>query len=153
MPPIRMIFFTILAIMLMVYGAMLFTGGYETSNGLQMSNTIQANYNAISSASALPGGFAGNVTGLGVAVNNSASKVNSSAGSSSAIPNSVAMVYNFLTTIPNVIGAIVGFVAMPISTLGVPIGYAQIIVSIMFLGIIGLSIISAIFLFPIAVLP
>ena len=133
----------------MSYGGILFVAGYETQNNLQVNSTIASNYNSITSASALPGGLFGNTSGLFQTVNNTASKVNQSASTNGGITNSLSLVLGFMTSIPVVLGALVNFVSIPLVALGVPIGYAQVVVSVFFLGILSLSIISAIFLFPI----
>jgi len=156
MPPIRALFFMILVIMLFMYGAILFIGGYEQGNGLAMNSTLANNYNALTSNSALPQGVFGNNTGLFEATNNLAKGINNTASSCSSViqqacvvVNSVSLVLGFLTTIPTILGAIINFIAVPLSAFGIPLGYAQIIVSAIFVGIISLAIISALFLFPI----
>ena len=152
MPPIRQVFVAILAIMLLAYGGIRFIGGYETANGLPINSTIAANYNAIALNTSSPGGFTGNITALGQAANTSAAKVNQTGSSSqSALINSVSLVLQFLTSIPAIMWSIVNFVSIPIAAvIGIgSLGYVQAVISIMFLGVLSLSIISAIFLFPI----
>lgn len=136
--------------MLLAYGAVLFVGGYEVDNHLASNATIASNYNAILSGSAVPGGFLGNVTKLGNVTNKTATGVNQTGNSgSSALTNSVGLVVGFMTSIPTIYWSIVSFIAVPLQGLGIPAGYAQNVVNIIILGIIAISIVSAIFLFPI----
>ena len=150
MPPIRELFFVIMVLMMLAFGSVLFVGGEEKANNLPMNSTIASNYNAITQASALPGGLFGNNTNLYHVVNGSAANVsNVGSSSSSALINSVGLVVGYLNTIPLLYGAVVNFIAIPVEALGVPVGYAQVVVNVMLVGILALAIVSAIFLFPV----
>lgn len=155
MPPIRELFFAILVLMILSFGAILWVGGVESENGLTMSNTIASNYNALSSNTLCnsgtgTSGLFGNLTKLCGVVNSSASNVtNVGSSSSTALTNSVGLVVGYLNTLPILYGSVVNFIAVPFEQFGVPTGYAQVIVNVMFVGIIALAIVSAIFLFPV----
>lgn len=154
MPPIRELFFAIMVLFIMVFGAVLFVGGTESVNGVPLSPLLAPSYNAINVNHSYPtNGVFANTSGTFAATNGLATNVSNVATTSSSggIINSVSLVIGYLSTIPLLYTALINFIALPIAALGIQIGYATTIAQVILTGIIALAIVSAIFLFPISV--
>lgn len=151
MPTIRTLFVTMLLLMLIAYGGILYIGSFSYANNITPSNIIAGNYTAISgnSVTANTGIFVG-FKGLSTNVNSTGSALGSySTNPISSLSGTVTIVAGFFGNILTVFYSVIGFVAIPFTVLGLPLGFAEIVGAAIILGVIGFALLSAIFLFPI----
>lgn len=126
-------------------------GSYEYQNNLLQSNTIAGNFSAILGNSSAPqNGIFVNDNNVFGAADTAQTGINSTTSiGSSSVFNSVSLVINFIIYLPNAYNALVHFMAVPFVALGVSPTFAITVINVLFVGILALGVISAIFLFPI----
>jgi hypothetical protein len=146
--PIRTFFLGLLAVSIFAYGFFVFEGGFAIQNNLPINPALQSQYLAITGNSSTYGGVIGPVAGL----QQTAQANQKSLGNPnplSTILNSIGLASSFFGTLTALFQSIILFAAIPLSLIGIPAGLAYGISLVGFVGLIGLGIVSAIFLFPI----
>lgn len=150
-PPIRTMFFTVLVVMLLAYASLVFVGGYEVGNGLPTNSTVATYYYNLTASSSNPTyGIYNNASFLNKQVNGTAATiVTYSSNPISSLIGTVTLAGQFLFSIPSIFLAILYFVAAPLHAfLGISTSYAVVVAGVIITGVIVLSVLSAIFLFP-----
>lgn len=150
MPPIRQMFIAVSVAFLFMFGMIWFIGNYETGNGLTVNATIATNFNAIGMNPSSPQG--GVFSGYGNFSNGAYNTANSlqsfNTNPVASAISSVSLVGSFIFSIPALFGTMGAFIAVPLVAIGMPVGFAQAIGYVVLVGIFGLGLLSAVFLFP-----
>lgn len=143
--PIRSLIFASVIVVTMLWGFVGYIGSYDTVNNITMNATFK---NAYLSAT----GSQTNASGLFGIFNNMSTQARSQSSSLGGLNtlNTVGMVSQYLLSIPATYTAIITFVQSGISgVLGVGISYPEANIIFLVVIIIILSVISAVFIFPI----
>lgn len=143
--PIRSLIFASVVVVTMLWAFVGYIGSYDTVNNVTMNTTFKISY-------LLATGAQTNASGLFGIFNNMSAQARSQSGSLGGLNtlNTVGMVSQYLLSIPATYTAIISFVQNGISgVLGVGISYPEANLIFLVIIIIILSIISAVFIFPI----
>lgn len=134
--------------LLVMFAAVGFFGGYQYTNNIQMNGTLAASYNSILGNASIfggPGYYAlqtqTNITGTQLQNSTAFSTLTLAVGS-------LGLAAKFIITIPQMFFTLSNFIAQPLGALGINAGFATAAVSLLILVGIILTVLSALFIYP-----
>ena len=142
--PIRSLIFASVVAVTMLWALVGYVGSYDTINNVTMNSTFKAAYLAATGAQSNSTSLFGIFTNM----SNQAKSQSSSLGGLNTL-NTVGMASQYLLSIPATYAALIVFIQNGIgSMLGTSISYSEANIIFLVIVIIILSIMSAVFIFP-----
>ena len=135
--------------LLVMFASFGFFGGYQYKNNIQMNGTLAQGYNSILGN----GSVSGNPYGIGKLQTQAQftgnSLQNATLFSSLTLTfESLGLAGQFITSIPAIFYQLTLFVAQPLVAIGINVGFAVAMVDLAVLFIVIISLLSALFIFP-----
>lgn len=146
--PIRTIFLGLLIVSILIYGLIATIGSFTLANNLPINSTLKQQYLLITGNASTYGGILGPVGNLQQTVSTNQNSL-SNPNVLTLVINSLSLAANFFGSLPNLFNSVVLFAAIPLNAIGIPASFAYGISLIALIGLMGLGLISAIFLFPV----
>jgi hypothetical protein len=144
-PTLRVLIWSSLIILMVVYSFVFFAGGYLHYNGGIPNSTLETQYQAIAGNTANPnGGIFGNLQGLDTQLTQQGSNYSQSSGTGVSIGGIVGTVSAFFNTVPAILNSVLFMVGSVFSYVGIPTSYFVLIGTIMIIALIVIAIITII---------